>query len=39
MEDILPAEVVKQARTVSNGQIAKPILSSGKWVIVKLEDE
>ena len=39
MEDILPAEVVKQARTVSKGQIAKPILSSGKWVIVKLEDE
>ena len=39
MEDILPAEVVKQAITVSKGQIAKPILSSGKWVIVKLEDE
>ena len=39
MEDILTAEVVKQARTVSKGQIAKPILSSGKWVIVKLEDE
>jgi parvulin-like peptidyl-prolyl isomerase len=39
LEDALPAEVVKQARTVEKGQIAKPIQTSGKWVIVKLEDE
>ncbi len=39
IEDALPAEVVKQARTVAKGQIAKPVQTSGKWVIVKLEDE
>lgn len=39
IEDALPAEVVKQARTVNKGQIAKPIQTSGKWVIVKFEDE
>lgn len=39
IEDALPADVVKQARTVEKGQIAKPIQTSGKWVIVKLEDE
>ena len=39
IEDALPAEVVKQARTVDKGQISKPIQTSGKWVIVKLEDE
>lgn len=39
MEDMLPAEVVKQARSVAKGQIAKPVSSSGKWVIVKFEDE
>ncbi len=31
--------MVKQARTVVKGQVAKPIQTSGKWVIVKLEDE
>jgi parvulin-like peptidyl-prolyl isomerase len=39
LEDILPAEVVKQARSVTKGQIAKPIQTSGKWAIIKLEDE
>ena len=39
LEDALPAEVVKQARTVAKSQIAKPVLTSSKWVIVKLEDE
>lgn len=39
IEDALPAEVVKQARTVAKGHIAKPIQTSGKWVVVKLEDE
>jgi parvulin-like peptidyl-prolyl isomerase len=39
LEDSLPAEVVKQARSVAKGQIAKPIQTSGKWVIIKLEDE
>ncbi len=39
IEDALPVEVVKQARTVAKGEIAKPIETSGKWVIIKLEDE
>jgi parvulin-like peptidyl-prolyl isomerase len=43
MEDALPAEVAKQAKSLAKGQIAKPIQTSGKWpgkwLIVKLEDE
>ena len=39
MEDMLPKEIVSQARSVTKGQIAKPIQSSDKWVIVKFEDE
>ena len=39
MEDMLPKEIVSQARSVAKGQIAKPIQSSDKWVIVKFEDE
>jgi|GEM_PF-1225079 parvulin-like peptidyl-prolyl isomerase len=39
MEDSLPAEVLKQARTVEQGQIAQPVQTSGQWIIIKLEDE
>jgi len=39
MEDMLPKEIVSQARSVTKGQIAKPVQSSDKWVIVKFEDE
>jgi parvulin-like peptidyl-prolyl isomerase len=40
MEDSLPSEIVKQAKTMSKGQVSKPIqLSNGKWAIIKLEDE
>jgi parvulin-like peptidyl-prolyl isomerase len=39
VEDALPSEVVSQARSVAKGQIAKPIQTSDKWVIIKLEDE
>ena len=39
LEDALPAEVVKQARTVAKGGIAKPVQTSGQWAIIKLEDE
>ena len=40
MEDSLPSEIVKQSKTMSKGQISKPIqLSNGNWAIIKLEDE
>lgn len=40
MEDSLPAEIVKQVKTMNKGQISKPIqLSNGKWAIIKFEDE
>ncbi len=40
MEDSLPSEIVKQAKTMNKGQVSKPIqLSNGKWAIIKLEDE
>ena len=39
LEDSLPAEIVKQARTVSKGKIASPVQTSGKWIVIKLEDE
>jgi parvulin-like peptidyl-prolyl isomerase len=39
MEDMLPKEIVSQARSAAKGQIAKPVQSSDKWVIVKFEDE
>ena len=39
LEDALPAEVVKQARSVTKGQITKPVQTSGQWAIIKLEDE
>jgi len=40
MEDSLPAEIVKQVKTMNKGQFSKPIqLSNGKWAIIKFEDE
>jgi peptidyl-prolyl cis-trans isomerase D len=38
-EDALPAEIVKQVKTMQKGEIAKPLPASGKWVVVKLEEE
>ena len=38
MEDALPAEVSKQAKSLAKGQISKPIQVSGKWAVIKLED-
>lgn len=37
MEDVLPEEVSKQAKLLSNGQIGKPIQLSDNWVVIKLE--
>ena len=39
VEDVLPADVLKQVKTLQKGQISKPFSTSGKWVIVKLDDE
>jgi peptidyl-prolyl cis-trans isomerase C len=39
MEDFLPISIVKQARSVVKGEIAKPIQSADKWLIIKLVDE
>jgi len=39
MEDLLPAEILAQARSVSKGGVAKPVASGDKWVVVKFEDE
>lgn len=39
MEDALPADVVKNAKSLNKGQIGKPIqVATGKWAIIKLED-
>lgn len=39
VEDVLPADVLKQAKTLQKGQIAKPFFTNGKWVVIKLDDE
>jgi parvulin-like peptidyl-prolyl isomerase len=39
LEGTLPAEVVKQVKTLTKGQISNPIQVSDKWVVVKFEDE
>ena len=40
IEDALPAEVMKQVKTMIKGEIAKPIqISNSNWVIIKFEDE
>lgn len=38
MEDSLPAEVAKQAKLLTKGQISKPIQVTDKWAVIKLED-
>lgn len=39
VEDVLPAEVLKQAKALQKGQIARPFIANGKWVVIKLDDE
>ena len=39
VEDVLPADVLKQAKTLQKGQIAKPFFTNSKWVVIKLDDE
>ncbi len=39
VEDVLPADVLKQAKTLQKGQISKPFFTNGKWVVIKLDDE
>ncbi len=39
VEDVLPADVLKQVKTLQKGQISKPFSTSGKWVIIKLDEE
>lgn len=39
VEDALPADVLNQAKTLQKGQISKPFLTNGKWVVIKLDDE
>jgi len=39
LEDALPTEVVKKARAVKKGEIAEPIQSGDKWLIIKFIDE
>ena len=38
MEDSLPAEVVAQAKSLTKGEIGKPIQVTDKWAVIKLED-
>ncbi len=39
LEDVLPADVLKQAKALRKGQISKPFTTNGKWVVIKLDDE
>lgn len=39
VEDVLPADVLKQVKILTKGQLSKPFSTSGKWVIIKLDDE
>ncbi len=39
VEDVLPDEVLKQVKILIKGQISKPFSTSGKWIIIKLDDE
>lgn len=39
VEDVLPADVLKQAKNLQKGQIAKPFFTNSKWVVIKLDDE
>ena len=39
VEDVLPADVLKQAKILQKGQISKPFFTNSKWVAIKLDDE
>jgi peptidyl-prolyl cis-trans isomerase C len=39
IEDILPEELVKQARNTAKGKFSKPVNLYGKWFIIKFIDE
>lgn len=39
VEDVLPADVLKQAKILQKGQISKPFFTNSKWVVIKLDDE
>ena len=39
VEDVLPADVLKQVKILTKGQLSKPFSTSGKWIIIKLDDE
>jgi len=39
LEDVLPADVLKQVKTLQKGQISKPFTTNEKWVVIKLDDE
>jgi len=39
LEDVLPADVLKQAKALQKGEISKPFTINGKWVLIKLDDE
>ena len=39
LEDVLPTDVLKQAKTLQKGQISKPFTTNGKWVVIKLDNE
>ena len=39
VEDVLPTDVLKQVKILTKGQLSKPFSTSGKWVIIKLDDE
>jgi parvulin-like peptidyl-prolyl isomerase len=39
IEDVLQADVLKQVKILTKGQISKPFSTYEKWVIIKLDDE
>ncbi len=39
LEDVLPADVLKQAKSLRKGEISKPFTTNGKWVVIKLDNE
>lgn len=39
LEDVLPADVLKQAKALRKGEISKPFTTNGKWVVIELDNE
>ncbi len=39
IEEVLPSEVLKQAKLLQKNQISKPFFANEKWLIIKLNDE